>query len=104
MQDTEVEEWIESLSKKHTKKVTGSIHQKELKERNFINGILKGLEVSIKDKPKATDTKIRLALQKVLAENCRDNHGSFHVKTFDLDGFLISFQNTFNIKGLKNGV
>jgi hypothetical protein len=104
MQYKNVEEWIESLSKKNTKKVTGSIHQKELKERNFINGILKGMKLSIKDNPDASDTKVRLRLQKVLGENCRDNGSSFHVKTFDLDGFLMSLKKAFDINVLKNGV
>lgn len=104
MHDIEMEEWIENLSKKHTKKVTGSIHQKELKERNFINGILNGLEIFIKEDPSASIIKVRLKLQEVLADNCRDDNGSFHVKTFDLDGFMITFKKTFNINGAKNGV
>ena len=104
MQDKEVEDWIESLSKKHTKKVTASIHQKELKERPFVNGLLKGMDISIKENPDASDTKIRMRVQKVLAESCRSSHGGYQVKTFDLDNFLMGFKKAFNINGLKNGV
>ena len=104
MHDKEVEDWIESLSKKHTKKVTGSIHQKELKERPFVNGLLNSMEISIKDNPDASATKIRLRVQKVLADSCRSSHGGFQVKTFELDNFLMGFKKEFNINGLKNGI
>jgi len=62
---------------------------------------LNGLEICLRNKVEASPTVIRLELQKVLAENYRDNHSDLHMKTFDLEGFLFSFKSTFNIKGLR---
>lgn len=91
-----VEEKIIALEKKHTKRSTGSLHQTELKQRNFLNELIK--QCKPKDLTKfPTEVKQRMRLQRLIQDNSTLNQGHFHGSVFNVEGFIASFDKEFEL-------
>lgn len=90
------EETIRNLEKKHTKRATGSIHQTELKQRSFLNELMKRCKPKEPNKF-SSEVKQRMRLQRIMQDNSTLNAGHFHGSVFNVEGFIASFEKEFEI-------
>ena len=104
MSKKENEQLIDELARKHTRKVTGSIYLRELKQNNFVTALTKNFELSIRGNPDATPAKIRMLIQSILRQNCSEFNGGMHETNFDAENFKLDFLRQFQVKRLNNEI